>query len=569
MKQFAVGLFLVGACVPMGQNQGGNLAGPGGGGGASAGGASGAVTAVTTAQLRTAPIVITPGDRPLDQRIGGTGCSAFRTSQPIATIELREAIPKLKIRVDGVTGYNSGDGFVLRAGDQEWKACDRTGEMDAGSLPPGRYDVYPAVGCMKYTNDPDPNRPGYYNEVCHESVSTKISIYENTTAMPTDAVRQVALDDLTKPMFVEVALPVGRQATPNEIAGRGCESVAFTLRPDLVLDLPDPRKKVVVRVLPTAKPVRIRSQVAGHERYCGADERRYKHRGSPNLSDAAVPSYASGMDVGLGDEAEGKVALWLGSNDPAETTKVTLMITDATTKFEPLAGFDGGFPLDTAARRWVGGLFPQFGLATVLAYDERYRKYATSSALFAAVPTAAFIYAKRDIPSENGSPAIAKGEPLIITELLEDDGSAVRVMTADGLDLVIKANQYELTPPATLAFPTAPRPISADVFAMLPPEQEKKGEAYHAKFQKLEQCRDKAWAPYGAQLPTVSAGFVIASKSPEYVRIENAGHAAQDKKCGTSEQLEVKLAPERAKLQALVDAERARLLTVAVTPHLK
>jgi hypothetical protein len=63
------------------------------------------------------------------------------------------------------------------------------------------------------------------------------------------------------------------------------------------------------------------------------------------------------------------------------------------------------------------------------------------------------------------------------------------------------------------------------------------------------------------------AGVLIASKSLEYVRIENAGYAAMDSKCGTKEQLEKKLAPELAKLSALVDAERARLLGGAIAPH--
>ena len=551
------------ACVvPAGQ--GGGAAAPTGAGG------DGVAAAVTASALADAPIVFVTPQRPLNTRlkahgIEGTGCSSYTTAQPIASFELRETVPKLAVQVRGVVGYDSSSGFILRSGDQLYKSCDRSGQLDASALPPGRYDVYPAMGCMKYTNEPDPNREGYYNEVCHESVTASVWLYSGSTAMPTTARQQVTLGKLDRPTFVEVTLAPRRMVVPQGIAGRGCENDAFTLQPDVILDLSEPKEGVIVRVLPTAKPVSMAMQEpADEERTCLHDDRRYKFERPPNAE--SHPTYRGGIDLSLDGEANGKVALWLGSKVPADTTKVTLMIVDKTTQFEPLAVFEGGHPRSTVEDRWLGAVFPQLMISTLSNNDARHETFVAAAAVFAATPPSALVYAKRELPGENSAPAIAKDEPLAVLGFNED-AKSIHALTADGLTVYLKSSAYGLAPPAQLAFPATPRPADADIWVMLPPEHAPKAAAYGAKFAKLADCRERAVAPYRARLPKVMPGFVIASKSPEYVRIENAGYAAQDKKCGTKEQLEKKLAPELAKLSKLVDAERARLLAVAIAPH--
>ena len=545
---------------------GGAAAGPDGGGAAPV--AAGPAVAVTAAALATAPVVISAPSTPLTSKLRelgiSTSCSGTTTAQPIASFELRASIPKLTIQLDGRRTMNSVDGFVLRSGDKVFTACNATNTYEAQALPPGRYEVYPATTCIDKKLVPDPAREGYADYVCNDRITPKVSFYASDMSMPAQGRQEIPIDALARPRFVEVTLAAGRVVMPTALAGQGCERDAYTIQPDVLLDLTSPLEDLVVRVLPTARPVAMRTQTATDGRACRDDGRRFKYEPSPNRGSS--PTYGGGVDLVLGDDAEGKVALWLGSRDPTETSKVTLMISDKTTTFEPYARFDGGFPLDTVERRWLGGLFPQLDLTTFSTTDRRHADFVAAAAVFAATPDAALVHVKRDIAAEDGQPALARGEPLAVVGVGEG-GKFFTGLTADGLVVNLKGNAVGLTPPGASAYPTVPRPTTAEVWDMLPPAHAPKAAAYGAKFKKLEACRTQAYAPYDARLPKASAGFVIASKSPEYVRIENAGHAAMDSKCGSKAKLEAKLAPELAKLQALVHAERARLLAVALASH--
>jgi hypothetical protein len=77
-----------------------------------------------------------------------------------------------------------------------------------------------------------------------------------------------------------------------------------------------------------------------------------------------------------------------------------------------------------------------------------------------------------------------------------------------------------------------------------------------------DKCRDDAFAPFAAKLPPPpAADKEIVYKNDAYVRIENAGRAAQDRKCGAAATFEAKtLAPMRKKLLALIATARAKAL---------
>ena len=144
--------------------------------------------------------------------IGGNSpdCGNDITSQPIASIELKQEVPQMELTVVG----GSNDGFVLRKANSVWFACEET----SGGVPsisrlkegwkPGRYDIYAVSRYGKNATQP------FAVEV---SDSTKPAPWPET-------LKKISLPGkLASPMFVEITTQPNRRIAREARAGWGCE----------------------------------------------------------------------------------------------------------------------------------------------------------------------------------------------------------------------------------------------------------------------------------------------------------------------------------------------------------
>jgi hypothetical protein len=485
--------------------------------------------------------------------IGGNSpdCGNDITSQPIASIELKQAVPQMELTVVG----GSNDGFVLRNANSVWFACEET----TGGVPsisrlkegwqPGRYDIYAVSRYGKNATHP------FTVEVSDSSKPAPWPEKLKTISLP---------GKLASPMFVEVTTQPNRRIARAARAGWGCEKEAFANDPDLALTLERPIPGLVVRPLPSATPVNLRREAHG-------DSKKKADKGCPTYNhdyNSGGPSYHAEHELHFDKEDEGTFGISVGTTDAAKPTTVTLMIYDASTKLDALAPFAGGAAA-TLEDRWLGHTFPQLDLREL---DQRsYAHQELTAKAFALAPKSTFVYAKldfdKDIASGNSDSFPVKNEALLVTGV---ERGSVDVLTADGLSFRVKDTHVLLAPEGAAVVPAAPRALHkldlGEAMNMLPPTAKNLATAHDKRLAAHEACVDRVWAPYGRQLPTYThpAGVeIVTYESPRERAIKEAGNNAVDRTCGTAESVDKGSEQERVKMVAAIEKARAKLLAEA------
>ena len=476
-------------------------------------------------------------------------CGNDMTSQPIASVELKQAMPSLEITVEG----GSNDGFVLRSEKGMWFACEGTtsGVPAVSKLKegwqPGRYDIYAVSRYGKNANRPfsvevaDPSKPAQWPA----------------------SLKTIALKGkLPAPMLVEVTTQPKRRIARKERSGWGCERAALPDDPDLALVLERPIPGLVVRPMPSATEVVLRKELH--------DEKK-PNRGCPTSNGGEGPSYHAQHEIHFEKEAEGTFGIAVGTADATKPTTVTLMIYDSSTKFDALAPFPG-VPTDTLEQRWLGRLFPQLELKELDLHRD-WARAELSAKVFALAPKSAFVYAKldldKDIASGDSDQFPVKNEALLVVGIEHD---RVDVIAADGMHYRIKDTHLLLAPDGAAVVPAAPRALHkvdlGNAMGMLPPSAKSMADAHTKRLDAHEKCVDRVWEPYGRQLPSYShpAGVdIVVYESPRTRQIKDAGNAAVDRTCGTRDSVDVQSEKERVKMVAAWDKARVKLLADATT----
>jgi hypothetical protein len=479
--------------------------------------------------------------------IGGNSpdCGNDMTSRPIASIELKQAVPQMELTVEG----GSNDGFVLRNAKSVWFACEET----SGGVPsisrlkegwqPGRYDIYAVSRYGKNANRP---------------FSVEVSDSSKPAAWP-EKLKTISLPGkLASPMFVEVTTQPNRRIARAARAGWGCEKEAFANDPDLALVLERPIPGLVVRPLPSATPVNLRRE---------ARDAKKANKGCPtfNQDGGNGPSYHAPHEVHFAKEDEGTFGISIGTADATKPTTVTLMIYDASTKLDELAPVTGGATA-TLEDRWLGRTFPQLDLRELDQHSYAHQELTAKA--FALAPKTTFVYAKldldKDIAQGDSESFPVKNEALLVTGV---ESGRVDVLTADGLHFRVKDTHVLLAPEGAAVVPAVPRALRklglGEATAMLPPAAKNLAAAHDKRIAAHEACVDRVWAPYGRQLPTYThpAGVeIVTYESPRERAIKDAGNTAVDRKCGTAESVDKGSEQERVKMVAAIEKARAKLL---------
>jgi hypothetical protein len=492
-------------------------------------------------------------------------CGIQIPSQPIASIDIKAQDKDLLISLVGA----SNDGFVVAKGDLYWTTCTHSSGDVPSMAPndegwaPGRYNIFPVAR--------------YGGKASH-----KFALELSRPSAPMTGLDQaqplVIGGKLDKPMFVEMTIkPTGRRVLRKALSGYNCEKVALPWSPDIKLTIERPIPGLTIRPLPTDADVVLRREVVAS----GDDKRRASKTcakardGYYSSSGGNKPSYRADSELSFTKDDEGEYLVSLGTANPATETKVTLMLFDDSTKFDELTVRPFGGEKPTIEQRWIGYQMPQLAtgeLGTADSYGDAQR----NARVFAAVPKQALVYAKltfdKDIASGNADAFPVKNEPLVLVGLERERAT---VMTADGLRFSVKTSHLLLAPDGEAALPAAPRPLRelnlGRAISLLPPNMKKLGDAHHKKVEAREKCQDRAWAPYGKQLPTYTrpAGVdVVVYKSARTRQIEEAGQRAMDKKCGTDEAFAKQTEATRKKLVVEVEKGRVKLLAEA-TANLK
>ncbi|HEU0033455.1 MAG TPA: hypothetical protein VFQ53_22640 [Kofleriaceae bacterium] len=480
-------------------------------------------------------------------------CGSEMPSAPIASFELKQAMPSLNVTLVG----GSNDGFVLRRGDAMWFACSHT----TNSLPeisalkegwqPGRYDIYPV---SRYAKSASP--------------TFEIEISDPTKPVPwSESLKKITIaQKLATPMFVEVTTRPDRRKLRADVGGWGCEKAAFAVEPDLALVLERPIPGLIVRPLPTTTPVVLRRELRDAKR----PDRGCPHHEQRTITSNYTPSYSADYEIHFDQDDEGTYGISVGTADPARPTTVTLMIYDKDTKLEPLAPHTFGGDALALERRWLGLYFPQLDLREPDG-DRDYAHAELAAKLFAIAPKQTFVYAKLDMDkdlAQGSSDAFPKkNEPLLLVGL---NSSQAEVLAADGLRWWVKPQHLVLEPDGPAALPTAPRSLGkldiGRVIALLPPSAKPLVTAHEKRLAAWDKCTERAWAPYGRQLPTYThpAGVdVVYYESARTKQIRAAGQAAMDRQCGSDDAVKKKTEAERVKMMVEVDKARAKLLAQA------
>ncbi len=482
-------------------------------------------------------------------------CGANIAPQPIASVELAAAVDTMTLAVAG----GSNDGFLLVHGDTSWTTCTTsTGEVPAmsaiaGGWKPGRYDIFPLT---RYA--PANTRHAF-----------DIEVYAPGKPAPIAAsVKRVAIGGkLAAPMFVEVTTSSARRVLRELHAGYGCGKAALPDQPDLVLDLARPIAGLVVRPLASATPIVLRRELT--DATSGRIEKGCPRREESSRS-SSEPTYRSDHELHLGARDEGAIAMSLGTASATRPATVTLMIYDASTTLDPLAPYDLAGSFATLEDRVLVPHFPQFDIRTLAATDWAHLELAAK--VFAAVPPAMRVYAKLDLDKDLASGASDasphKNEPLVVIDSLN---SRVEVLAADGLRFSIAKNHLLLAPDGEAAPITQPRSLGkvdlGRALALLSPALKPLGAAFEKSEKDFAACRDRAWEPYGRQLPTISRPMgveVVYVESAHNRQLRDAGAAAQDRLCGTEGAFAKKGEATRVKLVAAIDKARVALLATAM-----
>lgn len=486
---------------------------------------------------------------------GDSDCGSSTPSKPIATVELKEAMPA-GFRVVVTGGGN--DGFVLVRQDKVfWTVCAyTTSEIPTMGAPQegwaaGRYDVYPlgrSSGVADFT----------------------VELFNAEKPAPwSDAVKKVSLGKkLDKPLFIEVTTRAGRQVLREAHSGSSCGEVPLATEPDLALTLERPIPGLVVRPLLARAPVTLRVQEPSTDKrkgnkYCAS----YQRQTVPN---AYAPTFEAASEAHLNSDAEGTFGLSVAIPDGSAREKVTLMIFDASTQFDRLAVMPVQGELPTIQSRALAPFYPQLDVRELAL--SKHADAELQATLFATAAKELFVYAKLDLDKDiarslTNDAFPSKNEPLLVVKA---DADRSIVMTADGLELEVKNSHLLLKPDGNPAVPAAPRTLKKDeplerVLALMPLAAKPILAEFEARQKKHDDCVDRVWGPFGKQIGGASwtvrdgSGRTTTVESPRVQKIRLAGDAAMAKACGTGETRAKDREATRVKLLGEVEKERGRL----------
>ena len=513
-----------------------------------------AVIAVHEA-LTTTPLVADVQGVGMDasfrKTIGGESpdCGSQIAPKPVAVVDIQQPSPNMHISVHGVRD----DGFVVKKGNLFWSTCTETISQVPEMGPPkegwqpGKYEVYPIT---RYA-DKD---KGYHVEV---------AVFDPQNPAPWSAkVRGVKIEHkLAAPMLVEVPVRADRQQRREGLSGYGCSKAAFAFEPDVSLLVARPIPGLVVRPLPTKNPVTIRLEKKdkGGQKTC------------PQMRDGSShgPSWQPESEVHFGSEEEGLFGISVGLPPGATEDKVTLMIFDASTQFDPLAQVALAGPVDLEHHE-LPYHFPQLSLGD-LRLDNRAHAELIAK-VFAAAPADSFVYPNIDLDGDvahggNGHDFPKKNEPLLVIS----SGDHVRVLAQDGFVFDVKATHIAVAPEGAAAPLAAPRALDkkTDLGTLENLDPDKTlGKQLDAFTKKRDACVDRVAAPYDRQVPTVYVGNEAITVDDARTRsIRDAEDRAIIRACGSRESWEKQVEATRVKILAQVEKSRAALLATA-KPHL-
>lgn len=489
-------------------------------------------------------------------------CASQIASKPVAIFKLEQDMPKtFTVAVHG--GYD--DGFILMKSGTWWAACtERVMEVPEMAAPKegwtaGTYEIYPVTRRNKMAAD------------------FTVEFYNPAKPTPwDDKVQKLDLSKkLAKPLFVTVNVRPDRVKLREDHAGSGCK-VALPTEPDLALTLERPIPGLTIRPLFTKTPVTLRVQTPADKnqrtrKYCPAWRREV-------VASGYAPSYESPAEMHFGNQDEGTFGISVGTPNAGETLPVTLMIFDASTKFDALAAVppQGDLAMD---QRGLAPYYPQLDERELALHKGDSAVLAAK--LFASAPKQLFVYSKLDqdkdiarnldgMASDGAFPR--KNEPLLV--LGYDSNDYVNVLTADGLEYSVKSSHLLAQPDGAVAAPKSPRRLKKDlrfeyVLDLMPASARPIKAAYDARNKKYNACADRVWKPYGKQLDGAtwtihdSQGPDVTVESPRAQRIKDAGNAAIAKQCGSDAAIAKDEEATRVKILAAVEKQRDQLLAQA------
>ena len=514
--------------------------------------------------LTSTPIVVPVNGVVIDstqRRVLGTlpsECPNDMAATPLVVFELKAAMPK------GFTVALTGGGLaglVVRSREKNlvWNAC------------PTSVGVVPTLGDLR-----EGWQPGTY-EVLTVARGRGAADYQveffnaNNPARWSGAVQQLTIaKKLAKPMYIEVTVPVGRQRLRELHAGRGCK-VPLSAEPQLALTLERPIPGLVIRPLPTPEPIALRVEPLGTK----ADKKHCPHYEESVVVSRYWPTWRTTAEAHLDKNDDGTFGISVGSASGDVSFKVTLMIFDASTTFDPIAATPAANSVPFAGRE-VFKVFPELDVRSL---DLRsYEGAALSSKLFAATPKSLLVYAKLDLDKElasaydHGTGYPRKDEPLVLIGLRSKDRALV--MAADGLQFELPRKYLVDAPSGPVALPGSPRKLASDlrgetVWKLSPPSAKGLRDAFDAREKKYGACADRVGAPYERQADSATwrvnsaNGDTLSVESPRAEQIRDAGDRAIDAACGTQDARAADKEATRVKLLAEIERERAVLLNGA------
>lgn len=485
-------------------------------------------------------------------------CANDMAQTPLVVFELKQAMPKgFSVALTG----GGGDGLVVRGREKNlvWTAC------------PTSIGIVPTLGDLV-----EGWQPGTYEVLTvargRGTADYQVEFFNTNNRTPwSGGVQKVTIGKkLAKPMYLEVTVPAGRQRLRELHAGRGCK-MPLSAEPQLALTLERPIPGLVIRPLPTAEPIELRVEPLGTK----ADT---KH--CPNYEESVVvsrywPSWRTTAEAHFGKDDDGTFGIAVGSANGDASFKVTLMIFDASTTFDPIAAMPAGNAVPFEGRE-VFKVFPELDVRSL---DLRsYDGAVLSSKLFAATPKSLLVYAKLDLDKElasaygHGTGYPQKDEPLVLIGLRRNDRALV--MAADGLQFELLRKYLVDAPSGPVALPVEPRTLAADlgaetVWKLSPPSAKAIREAFEAREKKHDACADRVWAPYERQLDGATwrvnsgNGNSVTVESPRAQQISDAGERAIDAACGSEDARANDKEATRVKLLAEIEKERRTLLGAA------
>jgi hypothetical protein len=511
---------------------------------------------ITIAQaLTTTPLLASVDGVALDGNIKkiigsyGNECTSEITTKPVAVLDVKQPSPNMHITVHG----GRDDGFIIKKGSTYWVACAQTISQAPEMAPPeegwpaGHYEVYPVARTGKQA----------------EGHRFEVAVFDPKNQAPWSAnVRVLKLaHKLDKPMLVEIPVHTDRQVRGEDFAGVHCNKAAFAFEPDISLSVDRPIPGLVIRPLATKTQVTLRlERMKDHDKSCLPFRETM----------TSGPSWQPENSIFMGSLGEGKFAISVGLPPGATDAKVTLMISDFSTTFDPLAQASLPGPLDLE-QRIIPYHFPQLstdklGLGSRDAAD-------LSAKIFASAPAAMFVYPDIDLDRDvasggNGHDFPRKNEPLLVVGHVTNGMS---VLAQDGMLFEVEESHLALAPDGTPKLLTAPRPLAKDTSIStledLDPDKSL-GKQLDAQDAKRNACVDRVADPYERQVPVAYVGGEKITIENAHTRaLADAEDSAIIRACGSRESWGKHY--EAVRLQILAQVEKARIARFpAAKPHL-